>query len=123
MLRAGFIRKAAAGVYTYLPLGWRVIRKIEQIVREEMDAKGGQEVMLPIIQPAELWKETGRWDVYGPEMFRLKDRHDREFCLGPTHEEIITDLVRAEVRSYKQLPLLLYRFRINTAMKDVRALV
>ncbi len=88
-----------------------------------MDAKGGQEVMLPIIQPAELWKETGRWDVYGPEMFRLKDRHDREFCLGPTHEEIITDLVRAEVRSYKQLPLLLYRFRINTAMKDVRALV
>ncbi len=118
MLRAGFIRKAAAGIYTYLPLGWRVIRKIEQIVREEMDAKGGQEVMLPIIQPAELWRETGRWDVYGPEMFRLKDRHDREFCLGPTHEEIITDLVRGEVRSYKQLPLLLYQ--IQNKYRDER---
>jgi prolyl-tRNA synthetase len=118
MLRAGFIRKAAAGIYTYLPLGWRVIRKIEQIVREEMDAKGGQEVMLPIVQPAELWKETGRWDVYGPEMFRLKDRHEREFCLGPTHEEIITDLVRSEVRSYKQLPLLLYQ--IQNKYRDER---
>ncbi|RNC63079.1 MAG: Proline--tRNA ligase [Candidatus Dichloromethanomonas elyunquensis] len=118
MMRAGFIRKAAAGIYTYLPLGWRVIRKIEQIVREEMDAKGGQEVMLPIVQPAELWKETGRWDVYGPEMFRLKDRHDREFCLGPTHEEIITDLVRGEVRSYKQLPLLLYQ--IQNKYRDER---
>lgn len=118
MLRAGFIRKAAAGIYTYLPLGWRVIRKIEQIVREEMDIKGGQEVMLPIMQPAELWKESGRWDVYGPEMFRLKDRHNREFCLGPTHEEIITDLVRSEVRSYKQLPLLLYQ--IQNKYRDER---
>ncbi len=118
MLRAGYIRKAAAGIYTYLPLGWRVIRKIEQIVREEMDIKGGQEVMLPIVQPAELWKETGRWDLYGPEMFRVKDRHDREFCLGPTHEEIITDLVRAEVRSYKQLPLLLYQ--IQNKYRDER---
>jgi len=118
MLRAGYIRKAAAGIYTYLPLGWRVIRKIEEIVRQEMDAKGGQEVMLPIIQPAELWKETGRWDVYGPEMFRLKDRHGREFCLGPTHEEIITDLVRGEVRSYKQLPLLLYQ--IQNKYRDER---
>ncbi len=118
MLRAGFIRKAAAGIYTYLPLGLRVIKKIEQIVREEMDAKGGQEVMLPIVQPAELWKETGRWDVYGPEMFRLKDRHDREFCLGPTHEEVITDLVRSEVRSYKQLPLLLYQ--IQNKYRDER---
>ncbi|NLI93283.1 MAG: proline--tRNA ligase [Peptococcaceae bacterium] len=118
MLRAGYIRKAAAGIYTYLPLGWRVIRKIEQIVREEMDAKGGQEVMLPIVQPAELWRETGRWDVYGPEMFRLRDRHDREFCLGPTHEEIITDLVRGELRSYKQLPLLLYQ--IQNKYRDER---
>ncbi len=118
MLRAGYIRKAAAGIYTYLPLAWRVIRKIEQIIREEMNAKGGQEVMLPIMQPAELWKETGRWDVYGPEMIRLKDRHDREFCLGPTHEEIITDLVRAEVRSYKQLPLLLYQ--IQNKYRDER---
>lgn len=118
MLRAGYIRKVTGGIYTYLPLGWRVIKKIEQIVREEMDAKGGQEVMLPIIQPAELWKETGRWDVYGPEMFRLKDRHDREFCLGPTHEEIITDLVRGEVRSYKQLPLLLYQ--IQNKYRDER---
>jgi len=118
MLRAGFIRKAAAGIYTYLPLGWRVIRKIEQIIREEMDASGGQELMLPIMQPAELWRETGRWDVYGPEMFRLKDRHDREFCLGPTHEEMITDLVRAEVRSYKQLPLLLYQ--IQNKYRDER---
>jgi prolyl-tRNA synthetase len=118
MLRAGYIRKAAAGIYTYLPLGWRVIRKIEQIVREEMDAKGGQEVMLPIMQPAELWRESGRWDVYGPEMFRLKDRHDREFCLGPTHEEIITALVKGEVRSYKQLPLLLYQ--IQNKYRDER---
>lgn len=118
MLRAGYIRKVTGGIYTYLPLGWRVIKKIEQIVREEMDDKGGQEVMLPIIQPAELWKDSGRWDVYGPEMFRLKDRHDREFCLGPTHEEIITDLVRGEVRSYKQLPLLLYQ--IQNKYRDER---
>lgn len=118
MLRAGFIRKAAAGVYTYLPLGLRVLKKIEQIVREEMDAKGGQEVLMPIMQPAELWKETGRWDVYGDEMFRLQDRHEREFCLGPTHEELITDLVRGEVRSYKQLPLLLYQ--IQNKYRDER---
>ncbi len=118
MLRAGLIRKAAAGVYTYLPLGLRVLRKIEKIVREEMDAKGGQEVLLPIMQPAELWQETGRWDIYGDEMFRLKDRHEREFCLGPTHEEIVTDLVRGEVRSYKQLPLLLYQ--IQNKYRDER---
>lgn len=118
MLRAGFIRKAAAGIYTYLPMGLRVLQKIEKIVREEMDAKGGQEVLLPIMQPAELWKETGRWDVYGAEMFRLKDRHEREFCLGPTHEEIVTDLVRSEVRSYKQLPLLLYQ--IQNKYRDER---
>ncbi|NMA68924.1 MAG: proline--tRNA ligase [Desulfitobacterium sp.] len=118
MLRAGLIRRATAGVYTYLPLGLRTIRKIEDIVREEMEAKGGQEVLLPIIQPAELWRETGRWDVYGPELFRLNDRHNREFCLGPTHEEIVTDLVRGELRSYKQLPLLLYQ--IQNKYRDER---
>ncbi len=118
MVRAGFIRKAAAGVYTFLPLAWRVVKKIEQIVREEMDRQGGQEIMMPIIQPAELWQESGRWDVYGPELFRLKDRHGRDFCLGPTHEEIITDLVRGEVSSYKQLPLLLYQ--IQNKYRDER---
>lgn len=92
MLRAGFIRKSAAGVYSYLPLGYRVLQKIMAIVREEMDAAGGQEVLLPILQPAELWHETGRWDDYGEEMFKLKDRNDRGFCLGPTHEEITTAL-------------------------------
>ncbi|MCL6638936.1 MAG: proline--tRNA ligase, partial [Firmicutes bacterium] len=87
LLRAGFIRRAAAGVYTELPLATRVLKKIKQIIREEMDRQGGQEVLLPIIQPAELWQESGRWDVYGPELFRLKDRHNRDFALGPTHEE------------------------------------
>lgn len=111
MLRAGMIRKSASGVYTFMPLGYRVIKKVMQIVREEMDRKGGQELMLPIIQPAELWIESGRWDVYGDELFRLKDRHGRDFALGPTHEEIITDLVRGEIRSYKQLPLLLYQMQ------------
>ncbi|MDN5346685.1 MAG: prolyl-tRNA synthetase [Clostridia bacterium] len=111
LLRAGFIRKVAAGIYTFLPLGQRVISKIEKIVREEMDLAGGQEVILPIIQPAELWQESGRWEVYGEEMFRLRDRHHRPFCLGPTHEEIITALVRSEVSSYKQLPLLLYQIQ------------
>ena len=119
MLRAGFIRKVAGGVYTYLPLAWRTLRKIEQIIREEMDAKDGQELALPILQPAELWKETGRWEVFGEEMFRLVDRHNREFCLGPTHEEIITDLVRNEVRSYKQLPLLLYQIQ-NKYRDEIR---
>lgn len=118
MLRAGLIRKCAAGIYTYLPLGLRVLKKIEAIVRQEMDVKGGQEVLMPIVQPAELWQESGRWDVYGEEMFRLKDRHQREFCLGPTHEEIITDLIRGEVRSYKQLPLLLYQ--IQNKYRDER---
>jgi len=116
MLRAGMIRKLAAGIYEYLPLGYRVVKKIESIVREEMDKKGGQELLLPAMQPAELWKETGRWDVYGEEMIRLKDRHEREFCLGPTHEEVITDLVKREVKSYKQLPLLLYQ--IQTKYRD-----
>lgn len=118
LLRAGFIRKTASGVYTYLPLAQRVLKKIQQIVREEMDRQGGQELLMPIIQPAELWLESGRWHVYGPELFRLKDRHGRDFCLGPTHEEVITSLVRGEVRSYKQLPLLLYH--IGNKYRDER---
>jgi len=116
MLRAGMIRKTAAGIYTYLPLGLRVIRKIERIVREEMDRAGAQEVLMPIASPAELWRETGRWDFYGKELFRFKDRHERDFCLGPTHEEVITDLVRREVRSYRQLPLNCYQ--IQTKFRD-----
>lgn len=119
MLRAGFIRKAAGGVYSYLPLAWRVLKKIETIVREEMDAKGGQELSMPIIQPAEMWQETGRWSVYGDEMFRLKDRHNRNFCLGPTHEEMITTLVRGDVRSYRQLPLMLYQIQ-NKYRDEIR---
>ncbi|HML31532.1 proline--tRNA ligase [Sporomusa sphaeroides] len=119
MLRAGFIRKAAGGIYSYLPLAWRVLKKIEAIVREEMAAKGGQELAMPIIQPAEMWQETGRWSVYGDEMFRLKDRHNRNFCLGPTHEELITTLVRGDVRSYRQLPLLLYQIQ-NKYRDEIR---
>jgi len=111
LLKAGMIRKVAAGIYTYLPLGFRVIKKIMDIVRDEMDKAGGQELLLPIIQPAEIWKESGRWDIYGEEMMRLNDRHGRSFCLGPTHEEIITVLVRSEISSYKQLPLMLYQIQ------------
>jgi prolyl-tRNA synthetase len=116
MLRAGLIRKVAAGIYTYLPLGLRVIRKIEQIIREEMDRAGAQELLMPIASPAELWRETGRWDYYGKELLRFKDRHERDFCLGPTHEEVITDLFRREVRSYRQLPLNFYQ--IQTKFRD-----
>ena len=116
MLRAGMIRKVAAGIYSYLPLGLRVIRKIEAIVREEMNRAGAQELLLPILSPAELWEETGRWDFYGKELVRLQDRHDRSFCLGPTHEEVVTDLFRREVRSYRQLPLTLYQ--IQTKFRD-----
>lgn len=111
LVRAGFIRKSAAGLYHYLPLGKRVLQKIENIVREEMDAAGCQELLMPIVQPAELWLETGRWHAYGAEMFKVTDRHDRQFCLGPTHEEMITDLVRNEVSSYRQLPLRLYQIQ------------
>lgn len=118
MYRAGMIRKVAGGMYTFLPLGWRVIRKIEQIIREEMDAAGGQEVMMPILQPGELWQESGRWAAYGAEMMRIKDRHGRDFCLGPTHEEMITDLVRDELHSYKQLPVMLYQ--IQDKFRDER---
>lgn len=111
LVRAGFIRKSAAGLYHYLPLGKRVLQKIENIVREEMDAFGCQELLMPIVQPAELWLETGRWNAYGAEMFKVTDRHERQFCLGPTHEEMITDLVRNEVNSYRQLPLRLYQIQ------------
>lgn len=113
LLRAGMIRKAAAGVYTFLPLGWRSLHKIETIVREEMDRIGSQEMLMTVLQPAELWHESGRWDAYGPELMRLKDRHDRDFCLGPTHEELITDLVRDELRSYRDLPLSLYQVQVK----------
>jgi len=116
MLRAGLIRKLASGLYTWLPLGLRVLRKVENIVREEMDAAGAQEISMPVVQPAELWLESGRWEQYGPELLRIQDRHSRDFCLGPTHEEVITDLVRAEIKSYKQLPLNLYQ--IQTKVRD-----
>ncbi|MDR3629296.1 MAG: proline--tRNA ligase [Desulfocapsaceae bacterium] len=116
MLRAGFIRKLTSGVYSYLPLGLAAIRKVEQIVREEMNRAGAQELALPIVQPADLWKETGRYEKYGPELLRFRDRHDRESCLGPTHEEVITDLVRREIHSYRELPLNLYQ--IQTKFRD-----
>ena len=116
MIRAGLVRRLAAGLYTWLPLGLRVLRKIENIVREEMDRAGAQEVLMPAVQPAELWMESGRWDHFGPELLRLRDRHEREFCVGPTHEEVITDIVRREVRSYRQLPLNLYQ--IQTKFRD-----
>lgn len=116
MLRAGLIRKIATGVYTWLPLGLRVLRKVEAIVREEMDRSGALEILMPAIQPAELWQESGRWEQYGPELLRLKDRHARDFCFGPTHEEVITDLLRREIRSYKQLPVNYYQ--IQTKFRD-----
>ena len=116
MLRAGLVRLLASGLYTWLPLGMRVLRKVEAIVREEMNAAGAQEVLMPAVQPAELWEESGRWSNFGPELLRLKDRHERDFCVGPTHEEVITDIARREVRSYKQLPINLYQ--IQTKFRD-----
>lgn len=116
MLRAGLIRQVASGLYSWLPLGLRVVRKIESIIRAEMDRSGAQELSMPVVQPAELWRETGRWEKMGPELARLRDRHEREFCLGPTHEEIITDLFRREVRSYRQLPCNFYQ--IQTKFRD-----
>jgi prolyl-tRNA synthetase len=116
MVRAGMIRQLASGLYTWLPLGLRVLQKVERIVREEMNRAGAQEIFMPSVQPAELWQESGRWSHFGPELLRLKDRHDRDFCLGPTHEEVVTDLVRREVNSYKQLPLNLYQ--IQTKFRD-----
>lgn len=116
LLRAGFIRKLVSGVYGFMPLGLRTLRKVEQIVREEMDKAGAQEIQMSALQPAELWQESGRWAAYGPEMWRVKDRNDREFCLGPTHEEVFTDIVRQNVSSYRQLPLNLYQ--IQTKYRD-----
>lgn len=116
MLRAGLIRRLASGLYTWLPLGMRVLRKVENIVREEMNKSGGLEVLMPAVQPAELWQESERWEQYGPELLRFHDRHDREFCFGPTHEEIITDMARRELNSYKQLPVNYYQ--IQTKFRD-----
>lgn len=116
MLRAGLIRKLAAGLYTWLPLGLRVLRKVEAVVREEMDRAGALELFMPAVQPAELWEESGRWRQYGPELLRIKDRHQRDFCFGPTHEEVITDLFRREIKSYRQLPINFYQ--IQTKFRD-----
>ena len=116
MLRAGMIRQNALGVYTWLPLGLRVLRKVEQIIREEMNRAGSLELLMPGVQPGELWQESGRWQDYGPELLRFLDRHEREYCLGPTHEEVITDLMRRDLASYKQLPLNVYQ--IQTKFRD-----
>ncbi len=116
MLRAGLIRRLASGLYSWMPLGLRVVRRIEAVIRREIDAAGGIELLMPAIQPAELWQESGRWEHYGPELLRLKDRHQREFCFGPTHEEVISDIVRREVKSYRQLPVNLYQ--IQTKFRD-----
>ena len=116
MIRAGMIRKLATGLYTWLPLGLRVLTKVTQIVREEMERIGAQELLMPAVQPAELWQETKRWTEFGPQLLCLKDRHQRDFCFGPTHEEVITDLVRKELRSYKQLPYCFYQ--IQTKFRD-----
>ena len=116
MLRAGMIRKVASGIYTWLPLGLKVLKNIENIVRDEMNASGAQEVLMPMVQPKELWLETKRWEKMGPELLRFKDRHERDFCLGPTHEEVITDLIRNNIKSYKELPLNLYQ--IQTKFRD-----
>ena len=116
MLRAGYIKKLASGLYTWMPLGLRVLRKVEAVVREEMNKSGGIELLMPAVQPAELWHETGRWQVFGPQMLKIKDRHDNEFCFGPTHEEVITDIARREIKSYRQLPLNFYQ--IQTKFRD-----
>ncbi|MEC9341258.1 MAG: aminoacyl--tRNA ligase-related protein, partial [Pseudomonadota bacterium] len=116
MLRAGMISRLAAGLYSWLPLGLRVLRKVERIVREEMDASGAQEVLMPAVQPAELWEETGRWEKFGPQLLKMTDRHQRQFCFGPTHEEVITDLARRHLRSYRDLPANFYQ--IQTKFRD-----
>ena len=118
MLRAGMIRKVASGLYSWLPIGLRVFRKVEAIVRQEMDRSGAQEIMMPVVQPADLWEESGRWGQFGPELLRIRDRHEREFCLGPTHEEVVTDIIRNEISSYKQLPANFYQ--IQTKFRDER---
>ena len=116
MLRAGLIRRLAAGLFTWMPLGLRVLRRVEKIVCEEMDRAGALELVMPAVQPAELWQETGRWDKYGSLLLRMRDRHDRDFCFGPTHEEVITDIARRELRSYKQLPINFYQ--VQTKFRD-----
>jgi prolyl-tRNA synthetase len=116
MLRAGYIKKLASGLYTWMPLGLRVLRKVESVVREEMDRSGGVELLMPAVQPAELWQETGRWEEFGPQMLKIRDRHDNQFCFGPTHEEVITDIARREIRSYRQLPVNFYQ--IQTKFRD-----
>src|SRR5690554_4022926 len=116
MLRSGMIRRLTSGLYTWLPLGLKTLRKVERIVREEMDRAGAQEVLMPAVQPAELWQESGRWEQYGPELLRLKDRHQRDYCVGPTHGEVITDMVRNETSSYKQMPANFYQ--IHTKSRD-----
>ncbi|MDJ0701351.1 MAG: proline--tRNA ligase, partial [Woeseiaceae bacterium] len=113
MLRAGLIRRLASGLFTWMPIGLRVLRKVENVVREEMDRAGALELLMPAVQPSELWQETGRWDQYGPLLLRMHDRHDREFCFGPTHEEVITDVARRELRSYKQLPVNYYQIQVK----------
>lgn len=118
MMRAGMIKKLGAGIYNYMPVGLRVIRKVEAIVREEMNRAGAVELSMPVIQPAELWQETGRWDKMGPELLRLKDRHERDFAVQPTSEEVVTDIARSEIRSYKQLPINFYQ--IQTKFRDER---
>ena len=116
MLRSGMIRRVTSGIYTWLPIGLKVLKKVENIVRQEMDATGAQEVLMPMVQPKELWEETQRWEKMGPELLRIQDRHERDFCLGPTHEEVITDLIRNNLKSYKELPLNLYQ--IQTKFRD-----
>jgi prolyl-tRNA synthetase len=116
LVRAGMIRQVARGIYDFLPLGLRVVRKVETIVREEMNRAGAQEILMPAICPAELWQESGRWERYGKELLRIKDRHERDFCFGPTHEEVVTDIVRREIQSYRDLPLNLYQ--IQTKFRD-----
>lgn len=111
MLRAGIVKRLAGGIYTIMPTGLRVLRKVENIIREEMNRAGAIEVLMPAVQPGELWQESGRWDKYGPELLRLKDRHQRDFVIGPTHEEVITDVVRKEIKSYRQLPLHFYQIQ------------
>ncbi|MDR2215715.1 MAG: proline--tRNA ligase, partial [Nevskiaceae bacterium] len=113
MLRSGMIRRLAAGIYSFLPLGLRSVRKAERIIREEMDRAGALELLMPAVQPAELWQESGRWEQYGPELLRLKDRHDRDFVIGPTHEEVITDIARRELKSYRQLPVNFYQIQMK----------
>ena len=117
MIRAGFIKRLSSGLYSWMPLGLRVLKKVENIIREEMNKAGGIELLMPAIQPSELWNETQRWDLFGPQMLKIKDRHDNDFCFGPTHEEVITDIVRKEIKSYKQLLLIFIRFKQNFEMK------